>query len=747
MLRGLKLNKKTVYIIIWNILSIYILVSSLSYHNVVAEDTTINKNSGVSPKDLFLKDPTNPTQILKAEINQKKDQLVSVSPEVSKDKEFSDKLNDEKSFWTIQTFNTNDYTYIQITATLLAIGNHTYVYVANSIINHVGKSSAQAEAETYRDEFDEVIYPSDTLYFGSPDGNLGDIDGDPKVTILFLSLDGDVAGYFNPINEYVDSNSNQREMIYIDYYMADDLGIQYTFAVITHEFQHLIHFNHDQDELWFIDEGCSEFATYAAGYWAGNDNLTDFAENYFANYPEDSLLYWNYDSAGGNDVRIDYGGAYLFILYLAEKYGFQIIETLVAETANGAQGVENALIDEEIPLTFNELYLNWITALTIDAPEIGEGLYGFVNLDIQIKHELKISDLPAESNNQLHRYYGIHVTEITAGSDNIFFEISGSDKYAIGFSIAVLDSEGWHISQSISDNSTDSKLEIIQGKDVLRIYVITSLLDPDTPSVDIDDQFGLGPFEYLDINVYVGNPLSIKNVQATYEESTWTYIISGARIYDVNNTELDDTSQIDVFLEFKGSEGFRIIKSLNYSDIDYWNGQFSLQSFSEDTYSVKLFAKNSSAFGRINLADIIVEHIITVEKPSVEISGDYLLITVGASYTQLNGWEDFTKYAEVKAVIYDISSSTPADVIDLSYDSGLDKWTSGSYYYGNLTSGDYYVSVTFKYGYRTVTSNNSDIFSIETEDTTPPSFTPFPLISTTLAIATLIAVLTLKKRK
>jgi len=51
MLRGRKLNKKTVYIIIWNILSIYILVSSLSYHNVIAEDITINENSGVSPKD------------------------------------------------------------------------------------------------------------------------------------------------------------------------------------------------------------------------------------------------------------------------------------------------------------------------------------------------------------------------------------------------------------------------------------------------------------------------------------------------------------------------------------------------------------------------------------------------------------------------------------------------------------------------------------------------------------------------
>lgn len=744
MLRGRKLNKKTVYIIIWNILSIYILVSSLSYHNVIAEDITINENSGVSPKDLFLKDPTNPTQVLKAEINQKKDQLVSFSPRVSNDKEFSDALDDERSFWTIQSFNSYPYTYVQITATLLAIGDHTYVYVANSVINNVGKSTAQSKAETYRDEFDDVIYPSDTLYFGSPDGYLGDIDGDPKVTMLLLSLDGGVAGYFDPINEYVDSNSNQREMIYVNYDMSD---IQYSFAVIAHEFQHLIHFNHDQDELWFIDEGCSEFATYAAGYWAGNDNLTYFAEDNFANNPIDSLLYWNYDSEGGYDVRIDYGGAYLFIFYLAEKYGFQIIETLVAETANGAQGVENALIDEEIPLTFNDLYLNWITALTIDAPNIEGGLYGFVNLDIQIKVKTEISNVPTESNNELHRYYGIHVTKITSGSDNIFFEISGSDQYAIGFSIAVLDSEGWHINQSISDISTESKLEIIQGKDILRIYVITSLLDPDTPFVDSNDQFGLGPYEYLDLNIYVGNPLSIQNVHSTYEESTWTYIISGVRIYDVNNTELDNTSQIDVFVEFKGSEGFQMIKSLNYSDTDYWNGQFSLQSFSEDTYSVKLFAKNSSAFGRINLADIIVEHIITVEKPSIEISGDYLVITVGASYTQLNGWENFTKYAEVKAVIYDISSSTPADVIDLSYDSGLDKWTSGSYYYANLTYGDYYVSVTFKYGYRTVTSNNSDIFSIETEDTTPPSFTPFPLISTTLAIATLVAVLTLKKRK
>ena len=746
MLRGQKLNKKNFYIVIWNLLSICVLVSSsLSYHNTIANNISpINSKTSVSPEDLFLRDPTNPTQVLKAELNQKRDQLVNFSPKVSNEKEFSDALDDERSFWTIQSFSSYPYTYIQITATLLAVGEHSYVYVANSIINSEGKSEAQSKAETYRDEFDDVIYPSDTLYFGSPDGYLGDIDGDPKVTMLLLSLDGGVAGYFDPINEYVDSNSNQREMIYVDYGISD---IQYSFAVIAHEFQHLIHFNHDQDELWFIDEGCSEFATYAAGYWAGNDNLTYFAEDNFANNPEDSLLYWNYDSEGGYDVRIDYGGAYLFIFYLAEKYGFQIIETLVAETTNGAQGVENALVDEEIPLTFNDLYLNWITALTIDAPEIGEGLYGFVNLDIQIKVETEISNVPTESNNELHRYYGIHVTKITSGSDNIFFEISGSDQYAIGFSIAILDSEGWHINQSISDVSTESKMEIIQGKDISRIYAITSLLDSDTPFVDSDNQFGLGPYEYLNLNLYVGNPLTIKNVQATYEKDTWTYIISGARVYDVNNTELDDTSQIEVFLEFKGSEGFKMIKSLNYSDTDYWNGQLSLQSFSEDTYSVKLFAKNSSAFGKINLADIVVEHIITVEKPSVEILGDYLVITIGASYTQLNGWENFTKYAEVKAVIYDLSTGTPADVINLVYDSGIDKWTSGSYYYGNLTYGDYYVSVTFKYGYRTVSSDSSEIFSIETEDTTTPNFTPFPLVSTTLAIVTLVAVIAFKKQK
>ncbi|MHA1399930.1 MAG: hypothetical protein ACTSQE_06260 [Candidatus Heimdallarchaeaceae archaeon] len=701
-----------------------LMMTSVAYTGHASFNTeikTIEKEQDFfpTPDELFKMDPTNPTQILKAErlYNQQESQSDNNIPVKMNVK--ADTVGDVKDFWTIESFSSYPYNYIQITATLLAVGDNSYVYVANSIISSEGEANARAKAEDYRDEFDNNIYPSDTLYFGNPSGYLGDIDGDPKVTILLLSLDGGVAGYFDPINEYVDANSNQREMVYINYDISD---IDYSYAVLTHEFQHLIHFNYDQDELWFVDEGCSEFATYAAGYWANNNNVTYFAEDYFTAHPEDSLLYWNYNSDGGYDVRIDYGGAYMFIFYLAEKYGFSLIETLVAETSNGAQGVEDALITEGISLTFNELYLNWVTALTIDNTTIDDGLYGFVNLDIAINDKDIILDDLDNISNVLHRYYGFHITEINAPIDYLFFEISAPIEYAIGFSIIVYDSEGLHIDQSISEISLDKKIEVIQGNYIEKIYVITSLMEPNTPIISSEEQFGLGPDEYLDIDVNPGNPLFIQGVQTVYSSSSWNYYVSNLHIFDENNTEITNETNINVFLKFKNDRKETLTKSLNYSSTEHWNGNLTLQDLFEGTYQVTLFATNRTFYGAKLLDKITIEHIITVEKPKIkvdDITGS-LTISVGASYTQVNGWDEFTNNAEVKAVIYDKSAGTPADVIDLSYDLILNKWVS-TYNLSLLDEGEYYVSVTFKYASRTVTSDNSDTFTITIDSSTQPT--------------------------
>ncbi|MDF1539610.1 MAG: hypothetical protein P1Q69_11985, partial [Candidatus Thorarchaeota archaeon] len=105
-------------------------------------------------------------------------------------------------------------------ATLLSVGTHCYVYMENSCIVTQGESNAIAKCDELRDVFDNTIYPKGVELAGNFDGNLGDIDGDPKVTMFlgpFREKSGQVInGYYVPRNELEVPFSNYREMFYID---------------------------------------------------------------------------------------------------------------------------------------------------------------------------------------------------------------------------------------------------------------------------------------------------------------------------------------------------------------------------------------------------------------------------------------------------------------------------------------------------------------------------------------------------
>ncbi len=380
----------------------------------------------LSSEKLFELDPTNPTQILKSQFNEQKEnqkeEILTSNLSIDEIKEDSEKY-EEVDFWIIEDFFVEDYVKIQVRATLLAIGDNSYVYVSNKIIGDRGLPITEDYAEDWRDEFEINIYPKEVLIFGDVDGILGDIDGDSHVTIFLTSLGGYVAGYFDVTNEHNVLESNRREMIYVEYTQG--------FRVLAHEFQHLIHYNHDTDEHWWIDEGCAEFAAYITGNLA-TTNLTYFVEDHFVYNPENALLNWNYDSEGGKDVRIDYGSAYLFIFYIAEKYGCGAINYLVDEADDSAIGVEDALEQAGYLVDFNTVYLNWIVALTIDDPSFNDGLYGFINLDISIAVFDETSLYPYDSTSIMHRFYGFHILKLNSAPNYLKFGIEDSKNYSIG---------------------------------------------------------------------------------------------------------------------------------------------------------------------------------------------------------------------------------------------------------------------------------------------------------------------------
>jgi len=385
-------------------------------------------------------------------------------------------IGSSRTFWE---FNFTSNTFYELDANLMALGDYCYIYMQDSVVALLGESEATSRCNLYSDEFDTTIYPLVTELTGDPDGRIGDIDDDPRIIIL---LSENTASYYAQTNEIVTTYSNQCEMVYIYYNTFEIIG------TIAHEFCHLIWFNYEFDEVHFVLEGLAEYATKYAGYFTQYNNLSS-RTSYFLNHYEDSLVYFDIAAK-------DYGGAYLFTFYLAERFGLQFLRDLVQQEVDGALGIEITLQDAGYDISFNELFLDWITALVLDDTELEEGQYGFEEIDFQLTNIPMVTNLPSWNETQTLYYYGMQVREIIDPSDSFAVEV-GTSSRVIGLSIAFHDEDGWHIQKS--ENATSS-IQGISGVSIDTAYVITTYLNLNPPSGNID--FGVG--SSIEVNLASG---------------------------------------------------------------------------------------------------------------------------------------------------------------------------------------------------------------------------------------------------
>ncbi len=138
-------------------------------------------------------------------------------------------------FWVANVETAQNF---QINATLFYITPHTYFWAQNNVqVN-------QPDMKKLMDTFENKIYPTDRQFFGS-EWTPG-VDNDPHIYILYARGTGTSnAGYFSSPDEYnplVFKYSNGHEMFVFN---ADNgsLSDPYTYSVLAHEFQHMIHWN------------------------------------------------------------------------------------------------------------------------------------------------------------------------------------------------------------------------------------------------------------------------------------------------------------------------------------------------------------------------------------------------------------------------------------------------------------------------------------------------------------------------
>ena len=324
-------------------------------------------------------------------------------------------VGESRQFW-VTNVDTNDN--FQVTATLAYVTDHVYFWVQDGI------RYDDVALKKLADTFENKIYPTDRAFFGS-EWSPG-IDGDPHIYILYARGAGaSLAGYFSSADEIlpqVHPYSNGHEMFLFN---ADTVGLseEFTYGVLAHEFQHMIHWYQDRNETSWLNEGFSELAAYLNGYDVGGFDwsyLSD-ADLQLNDWPDD------FSKTGPH-----YGAGFLFTNYFLDRFGEDATKALVAQPQNGLESVDLALqamdADDTLrgaPLRADDVVVDWMLANFLNDDTIADGRYAYHDYDLPMttRPNRTISTCPQETVAAAVHQYGADYIKVTcAGTHTLVFQ-------------------------------------------------------------------------------------------------------------------------------------------------------------------------------------------------------------------------------------------------------------------------------------------------------------------------------------
>lgn len=269
-------------------------------------------------------------------------------------------VGDVHSFWLSDE---EQHRYWQIDARLQIKTEHSYLYVDNETSFDMDDLQAAATL------FESKILVNDRRVFGL-EWTPG-IDNDPRLTILVThQMPAGIAGYFSSTDEYpklMQPHSNEREMIYVT---SDYLRDRSQFGqLLSHELQHMIHWNQDRSDAVWVNEGLSLLAEEINGYQSVLGGW-QFWQN-----PDVQLTNWAEDP---DDRYRNYAASKLFLSYLGEHYGgYEIMSRLAADPAYGIDGVTDVLRTGGYQSSFEDVFADWVVANLVDDKSVDEGQYAY----------------------------------------------------------------------------------------------------------------------------------------------------------------------------------------------------------------------------------------------------------------------------------------------------------------------------------------------------------------------------------
>jgi hypothetical protein len=324
------------------------------------------------------------------------------------------KVGDKQKFW-ISNSNTDEN--FQIEAELLYITPHTYFWAENP------RDVNMNDLKRLMDTFEEKIYPTDREFFGS-EWTPG-VDGDPHIYVVYASNIGStVAGYFSSSDSYnpkVKEFSNGHEMYVLG--TSQDLGDNYTYSTLAHEFVHMIQFNSDRNDVSWINEGFAELGAFLNGYDVGG------ADWLFTTNPDLQLNDWA--DSNSPDFAPHYGASFLYLTYFLDRFGEDASKALTNNPENDITSVDSTLANLNITdpatgkvVTADDVFMDWALAMFISDKSVGDGRYTFHNYPDapQTRATETISTCPSGPLARSVHQYGIDYISIDcAGESTIHF--------------------------------------------------------------------------------------------------------------------------------------------------------------------------------------------------------------------------------------------------------------------------------------------------------------------------------------
>jgi len=145
-------------------------------------------------------------------------------------------------------------------------------------------------------------------------------------------------------------------------------------SIVTHEYEHLLNNWYNPWQATFLDEGCAAYSQLLMGYVPPYYYINEFLAS-----PDNSLSVW---LDQGFDTLADYGAAGLFVTYLSDHFGTELIGHLINTSYSGIPAVNAAFKNSGFSdWNFDKAFRYWRIANLIHSDTPGMGMYNYKSID------------------------------------------------------------------------------------------------------------------------------------------------------------------------------------------------------------------------------------------------------------------------------------------------------------------------------------------------------------------------------